>query len=640
MLSFYRLLAALLWICASCMGAAISVNAQIPAPQTQQSAANILPITDYLRDPSGALGLRDVLRPKAAKTFRPYSLERFNAADPNSRHWFRFQVTAPRDAPYRATLYFTDPQLKRATLYRQVVGATADVIRYDPSAQRDDSVTTSGGIGLPLRVDRGQTTTVFLTLEGPDLSGQLQLWQPNALTAHLQQQRHWRTGLLGVLGAACALALSAALYKQQWSWLFLAAGCTAYGAYLLGLAGPVHGPSWIGSLDVLLLLAVIVAASVQHYVVSLAQSDGAFLMIRWWSVVCSAALFMSAALSALFPGPAALFSYVFFIAASGLCAFVAIALLTFKTARYYRLKAGLAAVLAAAIAVVPQWPFVMSDHSLWLQTAVCAALLCACTFCWWPRRAFAATYAENTGVDTFAIKSMLASEQVQVEVGPTMDHIPDQMPGPLSDAAQQEAGHKTGSNAAEEVHPSQYGRPSIFDTQGLDETAFDEMTGVLTAESVRAMGSKAIERAKRYHQPYTALLMRIEGFEEMRSLLGQVTVDRAAKLLAVTCMRELRESDALGRLYDDCFLALLPETDLAGARSALLRTKKNIDERTVPTRAGMKKLDVSAAVTLLSDDDDTVDQVLERMFGDLALEAAESRDALTGQGPLPTHAAE
>jgi diguanylate cyclase (GGDEF)-like protein len=638
MQSLYRFIAVL--ICISIMGVSLPAVAQVPEAKAQPQTINILKTADYLRDPSGSLKLRDLLRPNAAKIFRPYTLDILKAADPNSVHWFRFDITAPRDAPYRATLYFTDPRLQRAALYRQVVGANAEVIRFDPSAAIDDTVTTRGGIGLPLWVDRGQTNTVYLSLEGPKLSGRLEIWQPHALTVHLKQQRLQRIALGTVLGIAGLLALYAAIRKTHWSWLFLSAACAAYGAHLHLSSGPVQVPSWLGSLDVLLLLAVIVVASIQQYVVSLARTDAAFPIIRWWSVVSSAALFMSAVLSALFPGPALLFSYVFFLAAIGMCVFVAIALITFKTALFYHLKAFLAAALAGAISLVPRWPFEISDESLWPQMTVCAALLCACILCWWPRRAFAAKKGENTGVDTFAIKSMLAFDQVQVEDGQFMDQISDHMSEPQGDPAPQEVETQGVSSAAEDVHPSQYGRPNVFDTYAFDTTAFDEMTGVLNAATVSALGNKAIAQVKRYNRPYTAMLMRIDGLNEMRDLLGQVTADRAAKLLAVTAMRELRESDALGRLRDDCFVALLPETDLPGARSALLRTKANIDERTVPTRAGMKKLDVSAAITQFQDDDIEFDQVIERLFNDLALEIDEEAQKVAARGSLPPHAAE
>lgn len=623
--------ASLLWMCSGAASRALE-------PRTQQAQANILKSVEYLRDPSGRLSLRDVLRPAAERTFRPYTRDELVAADLNAVHWFRFEVQADLEGPYRATLYFTDPSIKRATLFRQVVAANADAFRYDPASGRDDTVTKSGGIGLPLWVDRGQKRMIYLSLEGLDISGRLELWAPKALVEHQKRQAIWRNVLLALLGIGAAFALYGFWQRRIGAWLMLPAACTAYAAFLVFNDTPIWLPGWLGAFDVSLALTTGLAACIVQYVVALARTDGAFPIIRWWGVVCSAALLMSALLSAFFPGPAKLFGYVLLVAAGGMCVFVAIALVTFKSAQMYRTKAGLAALLAAAIAMVPRWPFDSSLLGLWPQVAVTMIIFSACVLCVWPRRAFALKPAETLGVDQLAINSVPSSASAQVEEDYVMDQPQDT---PIdqtqsTDLPDAPAGH---ADKADQTPPAQPGRASVFDTYAFEAGAFDEMTGVLNDATILALGNKALAQIKRYERPYTAIMLRIEGYGEMRDLLGQPTSDRAAKLLAVTAMRELRESDALGRLRDDSFVAFLPETDMAGARAALIRTKANIVERTLPTRAGMKRLDVSVASTDFRVDDIEVEQVIDRLEGDLRLDVDADHSGID-RPATPPHAAE
>ncbi|MEM6683677.1 MAG: diguanylate cyclase, partial [Pseudomonadota bacterium] len=190
---------------------------------------------------------------------------------------------------------------------------------------------------------------------------------------------------------------------------------------------------------------------------------------------------------------------------------------------------------------------------------------------------------------------------------------------------------------AEDGVVATFGRDSTVldgDTLGIKriavtKKALDKLTGVLSFETLCAVADQAIAQTKRYGRPHSAIMLRYDDFTDVRAELGEPTAQRAVKLLAVTCKRELRDSDALGRVSPDLFVGLLPETEVQGAASALHRACKAIAQRTVPTAAGMQSLRVSVSSTSLRDVDDSFDVVLDRLTANLS----------TDLPPLPVHAA-
>jgi len=173
----------------------------------------------------------------------------------------------------------------------------------------------------------------------------------------------------------------------------------------------------------------------------------------------------------------------------------------------------------------------------------------------------------------------------------------------------------------EEESVTVFGRdPTILDGDAVGikrltvaNQVLDRLTGVLNTETLRTVADQAIAQTKRYGRPHSALMLRMDDFASITEDFGAPTAERAVKLLAITCKRELRESDAFGRIDDHVFVALLPETEVEGAKAAMQRTCASLSERTVPTAGGMKRLVVSASTTPLKETDSGLEQVVERL---------------------------
>lgn len=619
--------------------------AQTLDPATSKDTANILKKVEFLQDPTGRLSFRDLLRPAAEKAFKPFRSTTFASANEEATYWFRFDVAAGRNAPLDATIYFSDPNVTRMHVVRQVVGANADVFRYDPRNNVDNTVTTQFGVGLPVSVQPGQRRSIYVSIRGPKLSGQLELWDRSALDKHLSIRAGLRIVLLALVGVSVLIAGAAIVRRQRIGWLFLPFAAVVYALYHWIGSTAFFTPQFLGTLDLPLFLVALFAASITLFCAGLLRREVIAQHILWWSVLLGCAMIASTLMGLFLPGPAKLFSYVLIAALCAVCLFISVSLLTFKNAHVFQLKAIFSALCAASIALMPRWSLDLAflgdlPSFLIVGTLFFGALLCFVT----PADAKLLGVNETsvtTDIDIFAVENDVSepasrtAEKFEVEHSVAAALPQDAHSRPEDDRGEDEKAPLEAPSeppqAPAAAADDQYGAilakaqsakamaavpmvpaATVIEEDGLP-TAIDTLTGVYTDATIQAIGQKTLAQAKRYERNHTAIMLRMVDYTKMQETLGQPTSDRAAKLMAVTSMRELRESDALGRLEDDTFIAILPETDFNGAVAGLARTKSNIIERTLPTRAGMKRLDIVFSATSMRDTDERFDQVIERL---------------------------
>jgi diguanylate cyclase (GGDEF)-like protein len=116
--------------------------------------------------------------------------------------------------------------------------------------------------------------------------------------------------------------------------------------------------------------------------------------------------------------------------------------------------------------------------------------------------------------------------------------------------------------------------------------ALDPITGAGTYAQLKASLDGELARSRRYGRPVAALLLVIEGYQDLRYQLGR---ERCDALLAGMCQRlreSLRGADRLFRLDADEFVMLLPETDLRGARTTAERLVAVATDLTAEGRDG------------------------------------------------------
>lgn len=95
----------------------------------------------------------------------------------------------------------------------------------------------------------------------------------------------------------------------------------------------------------------------------------------------------------------------------------------------------------------------------------------------------------------------------------------------------------------------------------------DALTDILNARTFKLRCNSIFDLASRHGHPLAIGYLDLDGFKGVNDSLGHSVGDQVLKAVASVLKERLRASDLGGRLGGDEFAILLPETDLAGART-------------------------------------------------------------------------
>ncbi len=162
----------------------------------------------------------------------------------------------------------------------------------------------------------------------------------------------------------------------------------------------------------------------------------------------------------------------------------------------------------------------------------------------------------------------------------------------------------------------------------------DPLTGVASRPAILERLRVEVAEARRYRHPLAALLLDIDDFANVNTERGVGAGDALLREIALRMRVRVREADALGRVGSDTFLALMPHTDGAGARTFADALRRRIAER--PVQFGMTApmtFTVSVGVSIMRPGDEIEpDDLMARLVDALATarQAGGDRVALGG----------
>jgi diguanylate cyclase (GGDEF)-like protein len=99
----------------------------------------------------------------------------------------------------------------------------------------------------------------------------------------------------------------------------------------------------------------------------------------------------------------------------------------------------------------------------------------------------------------------------------------------------------------------------------------DYMTGAANRLYFFEITSTELDRARRYHRPFTVAYIDLDDLKVINDKLGHKAGDDVLCAVVERARRELRKIDTIARLGGDEFVLLLPETDQVAARDAITR---------------------------------------------------------------------
>lgn len=113
-------------------------------------------------------------------------------------------------------------------------------------------------------------------------------------------------------------------------------------------------------------------------------------------------------------------------------------------------------------------------------------------------------------------------------------------------------------------------------------SSYDSLTRIFNRRMILARLDLALKSYQRYGHHFSILLFDLDFFKEVNDTYGHQFGDRVLKQ-TVECInsRGIRGVDCFGRYGGEEFLIILPETDLAGARTAAERIRSLVAEQQV-----------------------------------------------------------
>ncbi|HSE40729.1 MAG TPA: GGDEF domain-containing protein [Acidobacteriota bacterium] len=155
----------------------------------------------------------------------------------------------------------------------------------------------------------------------------------------------------------------------------------------------------------------------------------------------------------------------------------------------------------------------------------------------------------------------------------------------------------------------------------------DSLTGVYNRHFINESLHAEIERAKRYSQPLTILMVDVDYFKELNDTFGHLQGDAVLAQIASLLTSQLRSADLLGRFGGDEFLLILPSTDRFGVETVAERMRNVIASNSFFG----KKLSISVGVAEYHPEmsaDDLIDHADRELY---KVKATRVARALNGQ---------
>ena len=113
---------------------------------------------------------------------------------------------------------------------------------------------------------------------------------------------------------------------------------------------------------------------------------------------------------------------------------------------------------------------------------------------------------------------------------------------------------------------------TLENTRLFDEVqrlvTYDYLTGVYNRRHFMDLARRAFQRAGRYHEALTLIMLDVDHFKAINDVFGHLVGDQVLQKVAQTCLEQLRDSDTIGRYGGEEFVILLPQTTMSQTAAA------------------------------------------------------------------------
>jgi diguanylate cyclase (GGDEF)-like protein len=146
----------------------------------------------------------------------------------------------------------------------------------------------------------------------------------------------------------------------------------------------------------------------------------------------------------------------------------------------------------------------------------------------------------------------------------------------------------------------------------LDLSTKDPLTGLANRGSALAELQNRFGLSVRYERPLSVVVCDLDHFKAVNDTHGHGVGDFVLGTFGERLRATLREADLAGRIGGEEFLMVLPETDLAGARTFAERLRKAISATPFPLASGGLRVTCSLGLAERTAQDGDAGQLLAR----------------------------
>jgi diguanylate cyclase (GGDEF)-like protein len=156
----------------------------------------------------------------------------------------------------------------------------------------------------------------------------------------------------------------------------------------------------------------------------------------------------------------------------------------------------------------------------------------------------------------------------------------------------------------------------------------DELTGVANRRRIEVLGAEAVRQARADERPLSVITFDIDGFKAINDRHGHLAGDQVIARVAAACQHALRQSDEIGRVGGEEFVALLPDSGIDAAAQVGERVRAGVEALDFSDVAPGLRVTISLGVTALAPRDADLADVLKRADGALYQAKAAGRNCL------------
>ncbi len=143
-------------------------------------------------------------------------------------------------------------------------------------------------------------------------------------------------------------------------------------------------------------------------------------------------------------------------------------------------------------------------------------------------------------------------------------------------------------------------------------TQLDPLTGAYNRRSLTFFIKEELYRFKRYHRPFSVVMIDIDHFKNINDQHGHLFGDEVLKSVSLSMQNNMRKLNRLARYGGEEFCCILPETDLKGASALAEKFRNLIAGLTFTSKEGPVSITASFGVATVEEDMDSVEAVLKK----------------------------